>query len=170
MRRANTNFEGCCDGLDPMMIQEVQHLVSNFESSWGAIMNKYNVKPISEFTNTLDTISEAISKVKELLNGLNTDASKSDFRPPALILQDPSISIETDKPESDAPPTDEPETDEPETDKPNTDSDLDSDPVMPDLDSSEKDYKDDFAVIDDYERAIFELNEKIKNLAKDFES
>lgn len=66
MRRTIENFEGCCDGLDPMMLQEVQPLSQNFGEAWESIMQKYNMNQVHEFVQTLDVISEAVLNLKTL--------------------------------------------------------------------------------------------------------
>lgn len=75
MRRTNDNFEGCCDGLDPVMLQEVQQLSQNFGLSWESIMQKYNMEQFSLFVQTLDVINEAISNLNNVVDGLNTEPS-----------------------------------------------------------------------------------------------
>ncbi|CAO1341090.1 unnamed protein product [Diamesa hyperborea] len=188
------------EGFDPQMIVEVEELVNTFCTSWEVIMNKYKVKSLAQFTNTLETITEAISNVKALLNGLTGGASESAEMIPQrplnseILLSNDEIEykeLEADdfdendesdfdenedfKDESNESELNEYETDGPSHvlfSPPNTNRDLNPilNPLSPSLDSFEKEYLDDSAVINDYELAINELNEKIKTLGKDLES
>lgn len=183
------------EGFDNQMIVEVEGLVNKFCTSWEAIMKKYKVKSLAQFTSTLETITEAILNVKQLLNGLREGATVSSgmMRQPPLQLDIPMSNdeaeykeLEADYNQLDSDGFD--ENDEPGYDSgigesnesdnivhvplspSNTDNDLNPilNPSYPD--SFEKEYLDDSAVINDYERAIIELNQKIKTLGKDLQS
>ncbi|CAO1343770.1 unnamed protein product [Diamesa tonsa] len=197
MRRVNTHFEGCCEGLDPLMFQEVRELVNKFGTSWEEIIQKYNMKQLNEFTSTLDTITKAISNVKQLFNGLRGGESEgAEIIPqPSLIpLSNDEIEYneleadgfdENDESDFDENEDVEDESNESELNEYETDgaghvllsppnANLDLNPILSPLslspDSFEKEYLDDSAVINDYELAINELNQKIKTLGKDLES
>lgn len=202
-------------GFDPQMIVEVEELVQKFCASWEAIMTKYKVKSLTQFTSTLDTITEAILNVKELLNGMRAGVSEvaveeqllndpEIFPQPPKLLPNPEILLsnddeyntlasdeqkygfdENDELADDGDDIDESKSNESELNEhvtddtihvplsPSiTDSHLDpnQNPSYPSPDSSEKEYADDFVLIDDYERAIIDLNQKIKTLGKDLES
>ncbi|CAO1311117.1 unnamed protein product [Diamesa serratosioi] len=164
-RKANV-VEGCCDGIDPLIIQEVQELVQNFGISWEGIMQKYNVKPLSTFTKKLNGISEAVINLGDLVGNMQSIVNSEDepFVAQSNIFENSNIQIPSYNP----PPI------YPEYGNSNilSMSTYDPDSIIinevPDYDTgsdtSEEEYVDDGRVIPDKTNAIQELRRKIKNL------